>query len=1029
MQCLRKANSHPPIPPINAGLPRRISAACPTMKILISTVAALWAGSMLAGAAPADLLGTPGAWKQAGPGEFKVADGVAVAHGGMGLFWNPAKQYKNFTLRLQFSWDEARWNSGVFVRFPDPGNDPWVAVKKGYEIQLSGREPGKNATGAIYDIQGASHLPLRADGEWNDLEVTAVGPWIAVLVNDELVNLFRTQPGRGDQAGFIGLQNHDDKSATRFRKVTVSEWPEDASFLEAFTAAGHGRGQLASYFARLSPDAKWYDKMDTGPAFYQTFGDFLNGKYRSEALKGVVLRPSPDPNFVALFDTEAGKLVTATDRGLTLLNTPWQGAHGRQNVVNNTEACWFNTDGGPGWANAEGKFADTRELKGHGNYSYITFRGHHRHGSQVVLDYTVHDAAVLDTVSLEAHAGVEALARTLTLASHKSDLLMLVADAAESSLRIDVVDKDKKKSTRVVPTTEQPADGWALAEDGRSATSTGGKETGVALVGASGARLVVQDKRLLVKFPAGAACTLKVIVTQTQPAELAKLAASWPAPRDLAKLSAGPALYPERFTTQGKVATGNDPWLVDTLTLPPSGDGNPYHANLRFSAFDFFADGNRAALCTWEGDVWIVSGLKGDWKELTWNRFATGLFEPLGLRIVDDVIYVNGRDQLLTLHDTNGDGEADDYRTFNRDVLITDSFHEFSFDLQTDADGNLYFAKAAPVKAGGRGFSKIVPHNGVVARVSKDGKKLDVLATGLRAPGGMAIGPDGAVTTGENEGTWIPACKINYFLPERAPVFLGVEDTRQAARGDLRQPLCYLPMSVDNSGGGQVWVPENSQFGLQPGELIHLSYGQSSLYRVLKQPLADGRVQGGVVRIPVNLLSSAQRARFHNDGSAFVLGFRGWQTNASTDCAFHRIRFNNQPILLPNRLEVVAGGIRLGFEVPLDKELAEDPASYSLERWKYIYCSQYGSGEFSIDQPDAEREKAALEKESKGSPPVHDKVTVAKARLLDDGKSVLLEIPDLKPAMQMKIAYDLESTNGKQVIGTIYNTIHEVPEK
>jgi hypothetical protein len=957
-------------------------------------------------AAPAgnSLLADSSGWKQAGPGKFTVSEGVAVPAGGMGLFWNPAKQYRNFTLKLQFSWDDPAWNSGIFIRFPDPGNDPGVAIKNGYEIQVSGTEANKTGTGSIYDIQGPSHLPLRPDKEWNDLEITAVGPWIAVVLNGELINLFRAQAGRGEVAGFIGLQNHDDRSATRYRNLSVAEWPDDASFTEVFAAAGYSRGLLASYHARLSvKDTPWYDKMDMGPAFYQTFGDYYQGKYRSDALKGVVLRPSPDPDFVVLFDTEAGKLVTATAKGLNLQNTPWAAKHGKQNEVNNKESFLFATASGPGWASADGKFADTRPLKGHGHYPHIAFNGHHRHGSVVVLDYNVHGAGVLETVRLEHSQGVEALARTVNISGNNRELLLQVASSPE---------------------------GWELAADARSATAKGDRPTAIALTGAAGAMLSVDGENLIAKFPAAKVTAVKILVSADKPDAFAKAVTTWPAAGLLAELAKpGVGLYPERFETKGELATGSDPWLVDTVTLPPSQGGNPYHAGVRFGAFDFFADGDRAALSTWEGDVWIVSGLKGDWAKLTWNRFATGLFEPLGLKIVDDVIHVNGRDQLLTLHDLNKDGEADAYRVFNRDVIITNSFHEFAFDLQTDKAGNFYFAKGAPVKSGGRGFSEVVPHNGVVARISKDGKKFDVVATGLRAPGGIGVGPNGEITTGENEGTWVPACKVNYFQPGAEPVFLGVEDTRQGVKGPIREPLCYLPMSVDNSGGGQVWVPGNAAFGLQAGELVHLSYGQSSLYRVLKQDLGGGQMQGGVVRIPLNLKSSAQRARFHPDGSAYLLGFRGWQTNASTDCAFHRIRFNNQPILIPNKLEVVPGGIRLGFDVALDKELAEDPASYSIERWKYIYCKQYGSGEFSIDKPDAEREKIALEKESKGSEPVHDKVEVAAARLLPDGKSVMLDIPTLKPAMQMKIGYDLETADGKEAIGTIYNTIHKVPAK
>ena len=87
----------------------------------------------------------------AGPGSFEIADGVATAKGGMGLWWHET-ELQNFSLKLQFKLDDPKHNSGVFIRFPDPKNDPWVAVKQGYEIQIAGNEVAKNQTGSVYEL-------------------------------------------------------------------------------------------------------------------------------------------------------------------------------------------------------------------------------------------------------------------------------------------------------------------------------------------------------------------------------------------------------------------------------------------------------------------------------------------------------------------------------------------------------------------------------------------------------------------------------------------------------------------------------------------------------------------------------------------------------------------------------------------------------------------------------------------------------------------------------------------------------------
>ena len=43
----------------------------------------------------------------------------------------------------------------------------------------------------------------------------------------------------------------------------------------------------------------------------------------------------------------------------------------------------------------------------------------------------------------------------------------------------------------------------------------------------------------------------------------------------------------------------------------------------------------------------------------------------------------------------NDDGETDFYENFNNDAQVTEHFHEFAMDLQTDKQGNFYYMKGA----------------------------------------------------------------------------------------------------------------------------------------------------------------------------------------------------------------------------------------------------------------------------------------------------------------------------------------------
>ncbi|MBV8881952.1 MAG: ThuA domain-containing protein, partial [Planctomycetaceae bacterium] len=133
--------------------------------------------------------------------------------------------------------------------------------------------------------------------------------------------------------------------------------------------------------------------------------------------------------------------------------------------------------------------------------------------------------------------------------------------------------------------------------------------------------------------------------------------------------------------TRGLLSKEKGPYVVDTLTVPYE---NPWKALMFLSGIDFFRNGD-AAVSTIHGDVWIVSGIDEKLEKLTWKRYATGLYQALGLKIVDDQVYVLGRDRITKLRDLDGDGEADDYENFCADLPTSAGGHDYITCLETDA--------------------------------------------------------------------------------------------------------------------------------------------------------------------------------------------------------------------------------------------------------------------------------------------------------------------------------------------------------
>jgi hypothetical protein len=473
-----------------------------------------------------------------------------------------------------------------------------------------------------------------------------------------------------------------------------------------------------------------------------------------------------------------------------------------------------------------------------------------------------------------------------------------------------------------------------------------------------------------------------------------------------------PRRFPEVLTTQGRLGETGAPYEVDLLTAPEKNSGKSW---LRFGGFDFFSDGTRAAVCTWSGDVWIVSGIDASLSALRWQRFATGLFQPLGLKIVRDQIYVLGRDQITRLVDENGDGEADTYECFNNDVSVTPNFHEFALDLHTDPEGNFYFTKGAPL-LGTEYWDPIGQHNGSVLKVSPDGRQLERYATGLRAPNGSGVGPHGEVTCSDNEGIWTPVCRLNWVRPGGFYGAMGLEhQTTPPVAYD--PPLCWLPYAIDNSSGGQVWTSD--RFGPLSGQLIHLSYGKCRAFCVLKEEVG-GMVQGGVVPLPWKFDSSAMRGRTNpKDGQLYVCGLKGWQTTAPRDGALHRIRCTGKPMAGLTGVRVLHQGVELSFNAPLDSATAADPQNWNVQWWNYLWSRKYGSDLYSVAEP---KRVTGRKGELRGDPVAVDQIKVS-----DDGQTVTLLFREVRPVMQWMLKAALKTAKGADLPVEYYGTINAVP--
>jgi hypothetical protein len=165
-------------------------------------------------------------WRQCGPGRFAMTNGIATGVSGMGLWWYTGRQYTNFVLRGEFVQEEAIADSGVFLRFPDPGNDPWNAVRQGHEMEIGDPEPKDptRRTGSLYPFQAPMRANTKPLGQWNEYEIICQGQTYTVRMNGEQIMTW-TDPKQRACSGYIGLQNYNDGKTVRHRKVRLKDLP------------------------------------------------------------------------------------------------------------------------------------------------------------------------------------------------------------------------------------------------------------------------------------------------------------------------------------------------------------------------------------------------------------------------------------------------------------------------------------------------------------------------------------------------------------------------------------------------------------------------------------------------------------------------------------------------------------------------------------------------------------------------------------------------------------------------------------
>ncbi|MFB6272941.1 MAG: ThuA domain-containing protein [Salinibacter sp.] len=791
----------------------------------------------------------------------------------------------------------------------------------------------------------------------------------------------------------------------------------------------------------------WMHEHDGGRSFYTGLGHTKEGfsepRFRRHLLNGIEwaagqLAPFVEPNFpfirttvdarglapfmpdrnvavrgVALdlgngayasFDPDLLRMSAGWTGGFMSMSTMAQVSYDQPNNKSNSiprvlGQPVFGTGLYPGWSRGDPTFTDPRppgpnpEDPGRGPLpdDRAEWKGLYTAGEKVVLSYTVGGVDVREHPSSVRVGETVGITRTFEIGETTGPLTLVASEVqGASAAQVD-------RTTAVLP--------HGSAADSVTAVGGVGLPEGASL-------RVVDDRYVTLRLAEGTPASQFRLVLWTGPeSRLPQFRKMLTGPVEIPAIEDGPEHWTQSVQTRGRVAPDTSVFVVDELSLPLP---NPWERNVRVADVDFFESG-RAAVVTFSGDVWLVSGIDETLDRLRWERYASGLYEPLSISVVEGQVYVYGREGIVRLRDMDEDGEAEYYESFSNEIIQSMETREWPLDMVERPEGGFFVAMGGALNAGPKsGVSKeAVPgfrvgsrHAGTVMQVSADGDSVRIYADGFREPYLGAHSGDGFLTASDHQGNFVPSTPI-YVVQEGKYYGVPATTQRSAPLPEPTAPLTWIPHQVDPSGAGQLWV-DSEQMGPLSHKLLHFSYTRPGLFRVYADT-TESPWQGGVMPIGDDWPVPTSKGEVHpTDGQVYLGGFQVWSSGAEKISGLLRLRHTGGVSERPVKVRSGTQGFLLRFAQPLDSTAATIPGNYSVRRWNYKRTEQYGSGRYKLD----------------GSPG-QEQLPVATVHLSDDRQSVLLVVPDMKPVMQLRLGYSVTTADGTPLNGPVYLTLNE----
>lgn len=413
----------------------------------------------------------------------------------------------------------------------------------------------------------------------------------------------------------------------------------------------------------------------------------------------------------------------------------------------------------------------------------------------------------------------------------------------------------------------------------------------------------------------------------------------------------------------------------------------PFGFEPKVGGMDFAPNGD-LVLATWDpqGAVYRLSGVTESSPEVQTRPIASGLGEPLGVRVVGEDIFVLQKHELTRLVDRDGDGVTDEYETISNDWQSTGNFHEFAFGLVADDEGFLATLSSGVAPGGASATSQPIDRGSVI-RITRDGSATPI-ARGFRTPNGIGVVRGDKLFVTDNQGAWLPASKIVHVTPGSFYGFRDVDPEGDAARTET-PPVAWLPQDEIGNSPSE---PVSLDVGPYRDQVLFGDVTHGGIKRLYVEEV-EGALQGAVFRFSQGLEAGVNRLVWGPDGRLYVGGIGNpgnWAHAGRAWFGLERLTFNGETTFEMLAVRALPEGFEIELTEPLAEAVDNEPSHYRVQQWRYEPTPAYGGPKVGLET-----------------------LEVTTAAVSEDRRTIRLEIEGLREGSVVHVRLDPETIRSR----------------